>query len=392
MKSRPRAGFTVVEMIVVIAIITVLIAILLPAIGKARDAARVMQSHGNLRNLAVANDSYAQDWSDRQFTACPDDAGIVGGVGVQYGELIGCMGQQLCGYDANGALWGWWCGANLCGGSCGYPGDACYWNACFRYCFVPQQLDEPGFFGAFRLPTVKAFNSYVGDRWYDPIFWAPKDVFPLRIAEDFFDYPGEFTPYRPSNTNSQVIAYSSYVWSPAAMWNPEVFAHCGLEIPFGDEAPPGCFRSPSVGQCRFPDLKTRMIEHHWLQNTESEANPTFAGNDRSWLFSQGYNSTPVCLFFDGSVRIKGVREAMDADARCRVADGNQTELCHCPDGGDDSGRERGLWSRAYLNEISTDHHLGGYGATSAYDTLVGTGFHIATTNGIRGRDFLSSEG
>lgn len=389
MKNGRRNGFTLVEMVVVVAIIAILIAMLLPALGKARDAARVTQSQGNLRNLAVANESYAADWSDRQFTACPDDVGIVRGEGARYAELVGCMGQQLVGYDADGALWGWWCAGSMCG--CGYPGSCCYWNSCFKYCFAPQQLEEPGYFGAFRLPTVKAFNAYVGDRWYDPVFWAPKDVHPLRIAEQFFDYPGEFTPYKPSNSNSQVLAFSSYVWSPAAMWNPEILHHCGFQNPYGESATPGGFRSPSVGQCRFPDLKTRMIEHHWLQNAESEANPMFAGTDRSWLFSQGYNSSPVCLFFDGSIRMRSVREAMDADARCRNADDNSTSLCSCGDGGE-GGLEPGLWSRGYLNAISTDHHLGGFGAGTAYDTLAGTGFHIATTNGIRGRDFLNSEG
>ena len=104
-----RRGFTIVELLVVVSIIALLIAILLPAIGKARDAARITQSQGNMRNLAVSNDTYASDWADRQFTACPDDVGIVGGNGVAYGEQIGCMGQMLTGYDANGALWG--CGA-----------------------------------------------------------------------------------------------------------------------------------------------------------------------------------------------------------------------------------------------------------------------------------------
>ena len=75
MKSWNRNGFTIVELLVVVSIIALLIAILLPAIGKARDAARVTQSAANLRNIAVANDTYASDWADRQFTAVPDDVG-----------------------------------------------------------------------------------------------------------------------------------------------------------------------------------------------------------------------------------------------------------------------------------------------------------------------------
>ena len=376
-----RRGFTIVELLVVVSIIALLIAILLPAIGKARDAARITQSQGNMRNLAVSNDTYASDWADRQFTACPDDAGLVGGNGVAYGEQIGCMGQMLTGYDANGALWGWWCGGPLCGA--GYPGGAGYWAGCWNYCFVPQGSGNP-YFGAFRLPCVKAFNSYVGDRWYDKVLWAPKDVIPWRIAENFFDYPGEFTPYDPANTSSQVIAYPSYIWSPSAMYHPDVSGKCGFRQPGSF---PAGYKSPAVGQCKYPDLKTRMVEHHWLQNNESEANPSFGGNDPSWLFTQGYNSSPVCLFFDGHVGVKGVREAMDADKRAEALF-NTNNVCsqECPSG---SSCEPGLWNRGMASFFG---HGQGYGGQYSYDTLVNTGMHMYTTGGITGRDMLSNEG
>jgi prepilin-type N-terminal cleavage/methylation domain-containing protein len=380
-----RAGFTIVELLVVVSIIALLIAILLPAIGKARDAARITQSQGNMRNLAVANDTYAADWADRQFTACPDDAGIVGGDGPGYGDLIGCMGQQLVGYDSSGGLWGFWCAGGICGP--GYPGDAGYWDWCFNRCFVPQSnRQDNDYFGAFRLPCTKAFNTYVGDRWYDKVFWAPKDVIPMRIAENFFDYPGEFTPYDPSDTNNQIVAYPSYVWSPSAMYHPDVSSTCGFRDPRSFAA---AFKSPAVGQCKFPDLKSRMIEHHWLQNNESESNPSLLGDDPSWIVTQGYNSSPVTLFFDGHVSVKGVREAMDADKRAEVlADNNKicTVECNNPDAGQ---CEKGLWNRGMSNYMK---HPGGYGNASAYDTLVETSVHFYTTNGIRGRDFLSSEG
>ena len=108
--NRRIRGFTIVEILVVVSIIGLLIAILLPAIGKARDAARQTQSSGNLRNLAIANMSYASDWSNRQFTGCPDDIGIVNGDPNVYNNTVGCMGQLLAGYDQNGQLFGAWCG------------------------------------------------------------------------------------------------------------------------------------------------------------------------------------------------------------------------------------------------------------------------------------------
>ena len=54
------------EVMVVVSIITLLMAMLLPAVGKARDTARVGVSRSNLRQLGVAFQSYAADWKDRR--------------------------------------------------------------------------------------------------------------------------------------------------------------------------------------------------------------------------------------------------------------------------------------------------------------------------------------
>ena len=74
--SRKR-GFTIVELLVVIAIIALLVSILLPAIGKARDQAKLTQSLTNLSQLGKAHAAYAAEWNDRQLTYIDDNISLV---------------------------------------------------------------------------------------------------------------------------------------------------------------------------------------------------------------------------------------------------------------------------------------------------------------------------
>jgi len=58
-------GFTLVELLVVISIVSILIAILLPALSKARTAANAIQCLNHLRQWGVISASYAMDYDDR---------------------------------------------------------------------------------------------------------------------------------------------------------------------------------------------------------------------------------------------------------------------------------------------------------------------------------------
>lgn len=63
MVRRERCAFTLIELLVIITIVAVLVALLLPALAGARDAARRVQCGSNLRQYAVGSDAYRIDYS-----------------------------------------------------------------------------------------------------------------------------------------------------------------------------------------------------------------------------------------------------------------------------------------------------------------------------------------
>ena len=72
-----RAGFTLVELLVVVAIIAILIAMLLPALAGARDAAKATQCLTNLRTAGQAITSYHND-NDGRYPLSSHTTGSLG--------------------------------------------------------------------------------------------------------------------------------------------------------------------------------------------------------------------------------------------------------------------------------------------------------------------------
>jgi len=63
MAARRCGGFTIIELLVVVAIIALLIALLMPALDAARESARVVQCGSQVSQLCVATELYTHDFN-----------------------------------------------------------------------------------------------------------------------------------------------------------------------------------------------------------------------------------------------------------------------------------------------------------------------------------------
>jgi prepilin-type N-terminal cleavage/methylation domain-containing protein/prepilin-type processing-associated H-X9-DG protein len=105
-KSFVPKVFTLIELLVVIAIIAILAALLLPALGKARNQANSTSCKNNLRQLALAFHDYADDYND----VLPPGSGYslsTHATGMKiYGWSVE-IGVRMYGWNGYTYDWGW---------------------------------------------------------------------------------------------------------------------------------------------------------------------------------------------------------------------------------------------------------------------------------------------
>ncbi len=129
MRKTSSTPFTLIELLVVIAIIAILAAMLLPALGQAKEMAKKMSCLNNMKQVGLANFQYVNDWNEYmprasmgegagskdcffyawlEYMGCKTDLGAAAGWKAANRKALQCPSEKYenlsCAYDPDGIL------------------------------------------------------------------------------------------------------------------------------------------------------------------------------------------------------------------------------------------------------------------------------------------------